>query len=141
MNFLTGANPLSPAEWEAFWHTSRGWLPASVPSFSERDLEWSVLIGAFICPLVLPLTAFPGRLLAPRCLGRIRKKMLEDELYLLIQRPMFTFGKGRQLILEPLPNSEQQSSLAFPRLPAAARWRGLRRAQLRAAQGAVGQAS
>lgn len=73
----------------------------------------SVLVGASVRPLDLPLTVFPTRLLVPRFLGRIGKKMLEDELYLLIQRPMFTFGKMGELILEPVPNSEQQSSPAF----------------------------
>ena len=39
--------------------------------------------------------------------------MLEDKLYLLIQRPMFTFGKIGELFLNPLPQSEQQSDSTF----------------------------
>jgi len=38
-----------------------------------------------------------------RCIG---KKMLENELDLLIQRPMFTLGKLDKLFLEPPPKSE-----------------------------------
>lgn len=39
--------------------------------------------------------------------------MLKDRLYLLIQRPMFTFRKIGELFLDPLPQSEQQSNSTF----------------------------
>jgi len=73
----------------------------------------SVLVGASSRPLVPLSAAFRARLLVPEFPDGIRKKMLKDELYLLIQRPMFTSGKIGELIFKPVPNSEQQSSPAF----------------------------
>jgi hypothetical protein len=43
-------------------------------------------------------------------LGQTREKTLENELYLLIQGPMFMLGKIGKPIFQTLPNSEQQSS-------------------------------
>jgi hypothetical protein len=53
----------------------------------------------------LAMTLFARRLvlLFVRCIGN---KMLENELDLLIQRPMFTLCKLDELFLEPPPKSE-----------------------------------
>jgi len=54
-------------------------------------------------PLGITVTAFAGLRLFLRF---IRKKILEDKLYLLVQRSMFKFREIRKPVFESLPNSQ-----------------------------------
>jgi len=57
-------------------------------------------------PLRITVTAFAGLRLLRLFLGFIRKKILEDKLYLLVQRSMFKFREIRKPVFESLPNSQ-----------------------------------
>jgi len=52
------------------------------------------------------VTAFAALRLLRLFLGFIRKKILEDKLYLLVQRSMFKFREIRKPVFESLPNSQ-----------------------------------
>jgi hypothetical protein len=61
----------------------------------------------------LSVTTFAALRLVRLFVPRIGKKLLENKLYLLIQRPVLMFGESGKPVFESLRNSEQQRNSAF----------------------------